>query len=1560
MKFTKFLFGGLIALIMLMLTGLSASAFSGSGDGTEGDPYQITNCTQLQEVDNNLTADYVLINDVNCSDTVNWNSGNGFNSIGTSTSNKFVGSLNGAGYSINDLYINTTEGNMGLFTSIGSAGIVYNLSLVNVNITAQFNVGGLFGEQQGFVEHIAIIGGSITATSTTAGGLCGYNEGIINNSYSTAKVTSLWSEEDADAGGFCGEGSAGEINNCYATGSVYAEDRVGGFVGYNYGGIITNSYSIGAVTGSANLGGFSGGNDYTIISSYWDNETSGQSTSAAGEGRSTSEMQTQGTFTDWDFANTWEMIDYPHLQYEGLEPLSPFDGNIESGSYYLDQNYTINSTQTIESNVSIDCQGGVINKVGSDTAFSMSSVRNVTFQNCVFKGNVFSASDSELFILGNLVDGDPDYYLQFSGGNLTLADNVVQDAIFYQTVVDISGDQIIVRNNTFNNISLMNDSVAQDLFRIHDSNNLTFIDNVLTNNFALVPVWSISLDIVNVLLAFIDNNQLTGTNLSGYRLNNVNGQFSNNHIEMDTDWVVGADASGNLTIQDNEFIGVCSMDCDQRSLMNIGDITGSALNIIGNNFTYQGTNNGFAIRGNGYSGSVVIERNSFVGGAEQIANWDNLSNWVIRNNSFSGATARAISLSYGDNPILSNITIEDNDVIPDAPFVSIYLSGSPVSDNVLIRNNWIHGGVGIGYSQPLIYLCNVNVTLENNLFENVNLTGGTYELILVDTTTLSMINNRLENINMSGNSITRMMNIRQSDVSFINNSFINISGFSDPEMGFVQDIIYMDTCGPITFVNNTIKDITDLRTINSVSGSNILFENNYFGKHTVSVIDNFSGGTYELILVDTTTLSMINNRLENINMSGNSITRMMNIRQSDVSFINNSFINISGFSDPEMGFVQDIIYMDTCGPITFVNNTIKDITDLRTINSVSGSNILFENNYFGKHTVSVIDSMYDPLTSTSVNFQSSTGLLLQNNIFNESQGVQSITPLADVLFFNNTIIKPEFQHIYAPAVFGTGGCANCIADHNALIYNYDNDYTYFGMGLSCTLINNQQIINIPTPHGGASVNIDTRNCPNGLIENNTFYGDVAIATSISFTFQANTSVTIRNNNFTIYSLFDSDSGEYVPAFLLLASVRYRRIYADIYNNNFIEPNGRIMYLSAISRSPSGGGMDIRFHDNNFSGQIDFSSSKRDATAGLPWINFTNNNVNATTIIYAVINDSFSSRNYVNTSGNNFNGASLTLLPFRSYSGAILYEIGLSDLATQEIWFNTSNHIINVSDYYIDNGLATAGRTISGDGLAIDAVELGANSATTTLKNFIFNTRPVDNGSSIFVGNNITYAFLNASYEVVTPVEGQEVFTVIPVGLVSNYSSDSFNYSLIVLGINKSSSCVELGGNINCTVGFNFYDAPGIYDYEMSVRDLFGSRIIFQNGSFAYNELLASVRDRDRMTISGSFIGLDNVSVDVPITIRNAGNKNLTNVVLIAYDVPGTIIPSKKLLASYFRAGVNLSSSVQLENAVEKDIPFTLSPGPDSTLDFYLWVSAPADLYPQSYIATIPWQLVLES
>ena len=44
-------------------------AFSGNGAGTETDPYQITNIEQLQEMNDELDAHYILMNDIDASDT---------------------------------------------------------------------------------------------------------------------------------------------------------------------------------------------------------------------------------------------------------------------------------------------------------------------------------------------------------------------------------------------------------------------------------------------------------------------------------------------------------------------------------------------------------------------------------------------------------------------------------------------------------------------------------------------------------------------------------------------------------------------------------------------------------------------------------------------------------------------------------------------------------------------------------------------------------------------------------------------------------------------------------------------------------------------------------------------------------------------------------------------------------------------------------------------------------------------------------------------------------------------------------------------------------------------------------------------------------------------------------------------------------------------------------------------------------------------------------------------------------------------------------------------------
>jgi hypothetical protein len=90
-------------------------------------------------------------------------------------------------------------------------------------------------------------------------------------------------------------------------------------VGQN-SGTLNRCYSAGIVSaGGANVGGLVGLNDAgsTIVSSYWDTDASGQASSAAGSGQTTSAMQTQGTYSGWDFSSIWNAPSsgvYPSLR----------------------------------------------------------------------------------------------------------------------------------------------------------------------------------------------------------------------------------------------------------------------------------------------------------------------------------------------------------------------------------------------------------------------------------------------------------------------------------------------------------------------------------------------------------------------------------------------------------------------------------------------------------------------------------------------------------------------------------------------------------------------------------------------------------------------------------------------------------------------------------------------------------------------------------------------------------------------------------------------------------------------------------------------------------------------------------------------------------------------------------------------------------------------------------------------------------------------------------------------------------------------------------------------
>jgi len=103
-----------------------AGAFSGAGSGTESGPYIITNVNQLQEMNNDLDAWYELGNDIDASDTINWNGGEGFVPIGNVTAT-FSGNFDGKNYAILDLFINrSSNDNQGLFRFTQNSLVSFN------------------------------------------------------------------------------------------------------------------------------------------------------------------------------------------------------------------------------------------------------------------------------------------------------------------------------------------------------------------------------------------------------------------------------------------------------------------------------------------------------------------------------------------------------------------------------------------------------------------------------------------------------------------------------------------------------------------------------------------------------------------------------------------------------------------------------------------------------------------------------------------------------------------------------------------------------------------------------------------------------------------------------------------------------------------------------------------------------------------------------------------------------------------------------------------------------------------------------------------------------------------------------------------------------------------------------------------------------------------------------------------------------------------------------------------------------------------------------------------
>ncbi len=181
-----------------------------------------------------------------------------------------------------------------------------NNSVVGIN-----HVGGLVGFNASSIVSMCSSRGSVTGDSGV-GGLVGFS---YQYQYNDERRIDIW------------------LSNCHSSASVVGRKGVGGLVAHNSGDIL-NCYSCGSVSGTTNVGGLTGtqGGFFSVqIVAFWDVDSSGQVTSAAGTGLTSAQMQDPNTYraAGWDLAGSSEdgTAEIWHIPAEGGYPiLAPLSG----------------------------------------------------------------------------------------------------------------------------------------------------------------------------------------------------------------------------------------------------------------------------------------------------------------------------------------------------------------------------------------------------------------------------------------------------------------------------------------------------------------------------------------------------------------------------------------------------------------------------------------------------------------------------------------------------------------------------------------------------------------------------------------------------------------------------------------------------------------------------------------------------------------------------------------------------------------------------------------------------------------------------------------------------------------------------------------------------------------------------------------------------------------------------------------------------------------------------------------------------------------------------------
>ena len=230
---------------------LTFAQFSGSGSGTEDDPYLIFNETQLSQMANFLNQEGVVFRLMKDLDLTNWIDENsprqGWQPIGVETS-PFKGKLIGNNKTISGLMINRSSSFIGFFGHIEGATIT-NLTLKGSSVKGSQYVGVFAGMiSNSTLDNLKVEMTDVVSGDTYVGGLAGQ---MSNTTATTLHATIEGGVSGTNhIGGLIGGANSSSVTPFSVSADVTGTEIIGGAFGAVDNGTFTNGTIVGTITAS--------------------------------------------------------------------------------------------------------------------------------------------------------------------------------------------------------------------------------------------------------------------------------------------------------------------------------------------------------------------------------------------------------------------------------------------------------------------------------------------------------------------------------------------------------------------------------------------------------------------------------------------------------------------------------------------------------------------------------------------------------------------------------------------------------------------------------------------------------------------------------------------------------------------------------------------------------------------------------------------------------------------------------------------------------------------------------------------------------------------------------------------------------------------------------------------------------------------------------------------------------------------------------------------------------------------------------------------------------------